>query len=324
MSRPLRIEYEGAWYHVMNRGAARCWIFNNDDQRHYFLGLLSDVYSRFGAEIHAYCLMGNHYHLMIRTPGANLQRVMRHINGVYTQYFNRSEGRDGPLFRGRYKALLVDSGPYWVELSRYIHRNPLDAGIVDTLSAYQWSSYLAYVGAAPQPDWLTTNVILESFESSDPSERYKVFMRGDCDEDIRDFMERKRRPSILGDGAFVASALRKKPPAPNVDRETPELIGYRKVDVEAVMARVCHAFHVDKRTLLTPTRGKGVKSPARRVAMLLCYECCDMTLAAVAEVFSAASYASVGSSLRALRRRMAEDQGLNQRIKLIKQDLTPR
>ena len=82
MSRPLRIEYEGAWYHVMNRGAARCWIFNNDDQRHYFLGLLSDVYSRFGAEIHAYCLMGNHYHLMIRTPWANLQRVMRHIKRV--------------------------------------------------------------------------------------------------------------------------------------------------------------------------------------------------------------------------------------------------
>ena len=165
MSRPLRIEFEGAWYHVMNRGAARCWVFNTDEQREYFLSLLADVHSRFGAEVHAYCLMGNHYHLLLRTPRGNLQRIMRHINGVYTQFFNRSEGRDGPLFRGRYKAVLVDAGAYWVELSRYIHRNSVEAGLVDALEDYPWSSYPAYVGLVGTPDWLMTSEVLADRKS---------------------------------------------------------------------------------------------------------------------------------------------------------------
>ena len=129
MARPLRIEYPGAWYHVMNRRGRRRFIFNTDDQRHYFLALLGEVYTRYQAEMHAYCLMDNHYHLLIRTPEANLQRVMRHVNGLYTQYFNRTESKDGALFRGRYKAILVDADTHWLELSRYIHRNPLEAQI---------------------------------------------------------------------------------------------------------------------------------------------------------------------------------------------------
>lgn len=97
MSRPLRIEFEGAWYHVMNRGAARCWVFNTDEQREYFLSLLADVHSRFGAEVHAYCLMGNHYHLLLRTPRGNLQRIMslkgsslvlREFKGVKSCFMN--------------------------------------------------------------------------------------------------------------------------------------------------------------------------------------------------------------------------------------------
>ena len=113
----------------MNRGGRRRFIFNTDGQRHYFLALLGEVYTRYRAEIHAYCLMDNHYHLFIRTPEANLQRVMRHVNGLYAQYFNRTEGKDGALFRGRYKAILVDVDTHWFELSRYIHRNPLEAQI---------------------------------------------------------------------------------------------------------------------------------------------------------------------------------------------------
>ena len=156
MARPLRIEYPGAWYHVMNRGAGRKLIFKTDAQRSYFLALLADAHARFHAEIHAYCLMGNHYHLLVRTPEGNLQRIMRHINGVYTQYFNRVEKKDGALFRGRYKAILVDAEAYWLELSRYIHRNPLEAHIPRRLDDYRWSSYPAYVGKVKPPAWLDT------------------------------------------------------------------------------------------------------------------------------------------------------------------------
>src|SRR3990167_7924037 len=108
MPRPLRIEYEHAWYHVMNRGAHRQTIFTSNSHRDLFLSLLEEVTSQYQVEIHAYCLMDNHYHLLIRTPLANLSRCMRHLNGVYVQHYNRSTKSDGPLFRGRYKAILVE------------------------------------------------------------------------------------------------------------------------------------------------------------------------------------------------------------------------
>lgn len=99
MARPLRLDYPGAWHHVINRGTARQAIFSTDEQRAYFLSLLAATHERFNAEWHAYCLMSNHYHLLLRTPEANLQRIMRHVGGLYTQFYNRTEGRDGPLMR---------------------------------------------------------------------------------------------------------------------------------------------------------------------------------------------------------------------------------
>ncbi len=114
----------------MNRGGRRRFIFNTDDQRHYFLALLGEVYTRYRAEIHPYCLIGNHYHLFIRTPESNLQRVMRHVNGVVYPIPQLHRGqKEGALFRGRYKAILVDVDTHWLKLSRYIHRNPLEAQI---------------------------------------------------------------------------------------------------------------------------------------------------------------------------------------------------
>ena len=126
MPRPVRIEYEGACYHVMNRGRGRQPIFHTPVYYHAFLETLNDAHERFGVVIHGYCLMGNHYHLLLQTPHGNLGRVMRHINGVYTQRHNRLKPTDGPLFRGRYKAILVEADNYLLQLSRYIHRNPIE------------------------------------------------------------------------------------------------------------------------------------------------------------------------------------------------------
>jgi putative transposase len=129
MPRPLRLEYENAWYHVMNRGAARQDIYKNDQHRLLFLNLLKEASLYYNIEIHAYCLMDNHYHLLIHTPRGNLSQAMRHINGLYTQVFNRSEKIDGSLFRGRYKAILVEEDSYLLQVSRYIHLNPVTAGL---------------------------------------------------------------------------------------------------------------------------------------------------------------------------------------------------
>ncbi len=150
MPRPTRIEYENAVYHVMNRGRGGRTIFHGENYYRAFLHTLAEAHRRFDALIHAYCLVGNHYHLLIQTPRANLGRIMRHINGLYTQRYNRLLATDGPLFRGRYKAILVDEDAYLLQLSRYIHRNPIDMKKprVTRLEDYPWSSYPAYIKPA--------------------------------------------------------------------------------------------------------------------------------------------------------------------------------
>ena len=136
MSRPLRIQYPDAWYHVMNRGRRGEKLFEGKKDYETFIELLKDIVEDYKVNIAAYCLMSNHYHLLIQTPKGNISRSMRHLNGVYTQRYNRSHLCDGQLFRGRYKSILIDADGYLLELVRYIHRNPLEAGMVNDLSKY--------------------------------------------------------------------------------------------------------------------------------------------------------------------------------------------
>jgi len=154
MARPLRIEFEGAVYHVTSRGNAREDIFLSDSDREMFLKTLAHVVDRFGWVCHAYYLMGNHYHLMIETPQANLSRGMRQLNGIYTQRFNREYHRVGHVFQGRFKSILVEKDAYLLELSRYIVRNPVAAGMVNDVTAWPWSSYRATAGDISAPGFL--------------------------------------------------------------------------------------------------------------------------------------------------------------------------
>ncbi len=163
MVRPLRIEYPGAWYHVMNRGQGKRKIFLSDEDREAFLDLLGEASETFHIEIHAYTLLDNHYHLLVKTPKMGLSRAMRHINGVFTQKFNKAHRTDGPLFKGRYKAPLVDSDEYLLELVRYIHMNPVEAGLVKHPRYYSWSSHKYYLSCAKKPPWLVTDEVLGHF-----------------------------------------------------------------------------------------------------------------------------------------------------------------
>ena len=136
MSRPLRIEYPGAYYHVMNRGTARQKILLNDQDRQRFLDLLGQTRQMWGVRVYVYCLMDNHYHLLVETIDAALSRAMRHLDGIYTQRFNRAHRRDGPLFRGRYRAILIESEEYFMAVARYIHRNQAEARVGVDISRY--------------------------------------------------------------------------------------------------------------------------------------------------------------------------------------------
>jgi putative transposase len=163
MARPLRIEFPGALYHVTSRGDRQEMIFDDDQDRTAFLKILGEIVSRFRWRCHAYCLMGNHYHLMIETPEANLTQGMRQLNGVFTQWSNRRHRRSGHLFQGRYKAILVDRDSYFLELARYIVLNPVRAGMVKHPRFWTWSSYGAMVGKSPVPTWLSADDLLPQF-----------------------------------------------------------------------------------------------------------------------------------------------------------------
>ena len=178
MSRPIRIEFPDALYHVTARGDRREDIFEDDEDRHMFLSTLEQAITQFNWICHAWCLMDNHYHLLVQTPDGNLSKGMRQLNGVYTQASNRRHQRVGHLFQGRYKAILVDSDAYLLELSRYVVLNPVRAGLVKKPADWAWSSYRASMGLEPSPRWLAADGLLAQFAKrrSLAQQRYAQFV----------------------------------------------------------------------------------------------------------------------------------------------------
>jgi REP element-mobilizing transposase RayT/transposase len=179
MARPLRLEFPGGLYHVTARGDRRENIYEDDSDREAFLALVARVCDRFHWRCHAYCLMTNHYHLIVETPVANLSNGMRQLNGVYTQQFNRRYKRVGHVFQGRYKAIIVDKDSYLLGLSRYVVLNPVRAKMIKNVKAWPWSSYRSMVGVATAPDWLETDFVLSQFgkQRKRAQQRYAEFVR---------------------------------------------------------------------------------------------------------------------------------------------------
>ena len=225
MARPLRITFPGAFYHVTSRGNERKNIFKNDGDRERFLEYLESAFERYQASIHAYCLMDNHYHLLLETPSGNLPQIMRHINGAYTTYFNIKWKRVGHLFQGRYKAILVDIDEYAKALSRYIHLNPVRAELVQTPEQYDWSSYQFYIGRRKPPGWLFKNFILGYFgeKISTAQKVYRRFVNDLIDEEYDSPLKEVVSSTLLGSTDFIEHIkeeyLSKKKP----DKELPAL-----------------------------------------------------------------------------------------------------
>lgn len=207
MARPLRIEFADAFYHVMARGNARQDIFLDDDDRQVFINNLGRVCQRFDWRVWAWCLMGNHYHLLIETHQPTLSKGMREVNGVYTQAFNRRHQRVGHVLQGRYKAILVEQDTYLLQLARYIVLNPVRANLVQNAAESVWSSYQAVMGKASTPDWLAVDDILAMFHSQlGPARRaYARFVRDGIGE--ADPYDEMQRAGILGDETFIERVL---------------------------------------------------------------------------------------------------------------------
>ncbi len=257
MARPLRILLPGGWYHVMNRGLERREVFVSAADIGRFLALLEEATERFAIEVHAYCLMGNHYHLLLRTPEPNLSDAMRHIDGLYTQRFNRVRGRDGPLFRGRYHSVMVQADRHLICAARYIHLNPVSSGVTGRPEDWPHSSYRAYLALVDPPNWLRTSVILGFFGSIGARALHRGFVEEGVDPSTLSFYRTARRQPVLGavsyrdevarvlgdeDGEALADIpqarlLRPRPPLLTIARVTAAAFDVREHDLPILSNR---------------------------------------------------------------------------------------
>ena len=202
MARPPRLEFDGAIYHITSRGNALGRIFFADRDRERFLEVFGEVVDRYGWLCHAYCLMSNHYHLLIETPDSNLSRGMRQINGIYTQWINREYGRTGHVFQGRFKSILVEKESHLLELARYVVLNPVRANMVHSPREWQWSSYSATAGLGEIPGFLSVGWLLAQFDI-DPSGAmhcYRKFVQQGRDVTV---WNQLRSGSILGSDEYI-------------------------------------------------------------------------------------------------------------------------
>lgn len=326
MARPLRIEFEGAWYHVMNRGAGRRLVFRSSAHRAVFLRLLGEVSRIYGIEVHAYCLMGNHYHLLLCTPTAGLGRAMRHLDGVYTQRFNRLVQTDGPLFRGRYKSVLVSEDSHLCCVSRYIHLNAVEAKLVARPEAYTASSYRAFLGLGSAPCWLHTVETLSRFEPGNARQDYRRFVESGVDRETREFYAGARPGPILGSEEF-RERIEKRVQATGIgsDPERPE--GRRLTErpaLDAIAAAVCRAFEVLPTELRPASKRQEGTSVARGALVHLGREVGGQSLGAIAHWVGYRSYAGASKAMSRLRAMVTHDPDARDRLETARRELTHR
>ena len=311
MARPLRITYPGAFYHVTSRGNERKEIFKNKRDREKFLEYLESATQRYDAVIHVYCLMDNHYHILLETPSGNLPQIMRHINGAYTTYFNVKRNRSGHLFQGRYKAILVAIDEYAKELSRYIHLNPVRANMVNTPEAYAWSSYPFYIGKQKAPEWLHRDFVLSYFgkKISTAQNEYRKFVTELVNRKYDSPLDEVISSTLLGSPDFIAFIKDKYLSGKELAKDIPALKELtEKATMQDIIDEVGSVF-VSETTL------------ARNVTMYLCQRYTGEKLKDIGGYFGIGE-SGVSQASRRVSQKSAEDKKLKKKIVKIEKKLT--
>jgi len=310
MARPLRITYPGAFYHVTSRGNERKAVFKSNRDREKFLEYLESATWRYNAVIHVYCLMDNHYHLLVETPLGNLPEIMRHINGAYTTYFNIKRTRSGHLFQGRYKAILVDVDEYAKELSRYIHLNPVRAGMRPRPEEYRWSSFRSYIGERKAPEWLYRDFILDYFADAKPlaEKRYRGFVNELIGVEYKSPLSGVVSATLLGSESFVDFIKVKYIYGKKPDKEIPALKDLAdRPSIEQISALV------DTVSLKDAGLSRGVK-------MYLCRQYSGARLKAIGAFFGIGE-SGVSQASRRIKEKMKSSRALKRKVKEVESKL---
>jgi len=318
MARPLRIEYEGAFYHVTTRGNDKKKIFLSAKDYDKFLSYLSEACRKYGVVLHAYVLMGNHYHLIVETPQANLSAFMHFVNSPYTTYFNIKRKRSGHLFQGRYKALLVDKDSYLLELSRYIHLNPVKAHMVEKPEEYAFSSYGAYISASAE-SMVSRDLIWGMISPKSRKKApglYAKFVTSALKETQPDPFEHTYGGMILGTKPFIKETLKRLDTDTIHKNET----SYKRAlssthDIEEIIRMLSLHFKVSEDEIINA-------SPYKAYAVYLSRNYTPASNIQIGKYFGKISSSAVTKIRSRIKERMAKDKKVRQEMAKIEDDLS--
>ncbi len=314
MARPLRIEYEHALYHVTSRGNARAKIFLDDFDRELFLDILLKAHERFRFIVHAFVLMGNHYHFLFETPHANLSASMHHINAHYTQAFNKRHKTVGHLLQGRFKAIVVDREAYYLELIRYINLNPWRAKIVSELDDFNYSSHKAVIDplwARKWAAWYDRDMLLSNFgrREAEAVRSYRAFVESGKGKESP--LKNIIGGYALGDRAF-ADRLWEKYVAGREYREVSMIKQIRpQIDPSKVIETICKEYGVERVDILKSHRGKIGMNVPRAMALYLLNRNSGLKQREIGDMMGGLSAASVSEMVKRFERIVLQDAKLN-------------
>jgi putative transposase len=318
MARPLRIEYEGAFYHVTSRGNERKKIFYANSDYEKFKTYLKDAQDKYGYLLHCYVLMSNHYHLLIETPKANMSKVMHFINGSYTNYINRRRGRSGHLFQGRYKAISVERDRYLLELSRYMHLNPVRAGLVKRPEDYPYSSYGAFIRVGRR-NLVSCDLIWEMISRGKrgASRKYKDFVEGAMRKSPGSPLKDIYGGAILGSKRFVREVLGRLKDEIFQKRE----ISHRKelkasYGSENVIRGICEHFKMTRDEVM---RKQG---DYRKMVIYLIKRFTGMTNLQIGELLGGITYSAVAKAYERFCLKLARDSSLRKKLDSVSEELS--
>jgi REP element-mobilizing transposase RayT len=312
MGRAWRIEYPGALYHVLSRGNERREIFFSHSDRYMFLNILGEMSDRFAVEIYAYVLMPNHYHLLVRTQEANLSKCMQWLGVTYTNRVNIRYGRSGHLFQGRFKAMLVENEAYLMQLSCYIHRNPIRAGLVKRLSDYRWSSYLRYAYGQKSPAWLSTDLVLSLFNVEDRQRAYREKVKSYVHEE-KLLWEDFRHGLFLGSLRFV-DEMRGKYLAQGPHREIPQQRATARLeDPEKLLEKTARVFGCDTERFRQSERISSSDREDRDILVYFLWQTGRVTNERLGELFGV-TYSAISHIVKGVKDQLIRDPRSREKI----------
>ncbi len=314
MARPLRVEFEGAMYHVTARGNERRKIFFCRRDYDKFREYLGEAKEKYRFLLNAYVLMPNHYHLVVETPEKNLSRIMHYLNSSYTTYTNIKRKRSGHLFQGRYKAIVVDKDSYLVELSRYLHLNPVRAKMVEKPEEYPYSSCKSFISGSIE-SIVNVGAILGMFSKSEKQarQRYQSFVESALGKEPENPLTKVHGGIILGSDGFIKKVLSRL----ESDRIEKTEVSHRKalhaaVGVEQIIEAVRRHYGISLEGIAGNRR-----SEARNACIYLLKRHTDASNGGIGEIFGKLTYSAVAKISQSFSRRMEHDKDLRKRVESI-------